>query len=403
MSVILALSTSCRTASVAVGDGRSVRVEHFESRQALARTLMSRVDRLVRETGGGQRAVSRVAVDRGPGSFTGTRIGVSTARALATALGVRLVAATSLGLLARQSACISSPGADPGRFVLVAVESKSDEMFVSVRRADGHQAAGPLLVRYADAAEFAGAFRGALVVGAPWRSRSISASLDKIELAPAAWDYPDAATLASLARDADGQDPREVVPLYVRVSQPEALEGQGPRLWTPPSVRIRPATLDDLDAVLRLEKLCFLSPWPRGDIARDFRRPGSHYVMAQVVDGTVVGYGVVWFVFDRGHVASVAVDPEFRRQGVGTRLMFALLDACLARGVDTVSLEYRESNASAAELYETLGFEHEGVRRAYYADTGEDAIAAVLPSLGDPSIQALHRTVRAALALRAHG
>jgi len=400
--VILALSTSCRIASVAVLDGGSVRVEHFESRQALARTLMSRVDRLVREAGRERAAIERVAVDRGPGSFTGTRIGVSTARALASALGVPLVAATSLGLLARQSSCASDSAAGPDRFLLVAVESKSDEMFVSVRRTNGRDEAGPLLVRYADAVEFANAFGGALAVGAPWRSELIPAPLDQIELAPSGWDYPDAATLASLARDTAGGDPRAVVPLYVRVSQPEAIEGHGPRLWAPSPVRIRQATPDDLDAVLRLEKLCFLSPWPRGDIARDFSRPGSHYVMAQTADGTVVGYGVVWFVFDRGHVASVAVDPEYRRHGVGTRLMFALLDACVARGVDRMSLEYRESNTAAAVLYEKLGFEYEGVRQGYYADTGEDAIAVVLPSLDDPGIRDRHRALRAALALKAH-
>lgn len=391
--MILSLSTTTQVASIALALGGRMVETRFESRRELARTLMPRVDRLCAEAGVGPGSIEAIAVDRGPGSFTGTRIGVATARALASALGLGIRTDTSLALLCR-AARQTAPACGPHRMVLAAVESKSDEMFVMPFSWLGAEAAAPIALALEDASEFARRHAGALLVGAPWRNPAVPRSVTNwAEPAGRDWDYPDAATLATSPGEL--LPPERVEPLYVRVSQPQAAEGMGPLRWRPSPVLVRPLRDDDVEDVVAMERRCFVTPWPRGDLVADIRRRnGSYYVIAEDPEGEPIGYAVVWFVFDRGHVASVAVVPEWRRKGVAKRLMFALFAACVARGIRTVSLEYRASNGPAAQLYEELGFQIEGYRRNYYTDTGEDAVSLILPNLLAPDVREHLRRIR---------
>ncbi len=400
--MILALSTTTARASLALGDAETAVVSVFESRRELAKTLMHRIDRLVAERALRREDVTKIAVDIGPGSFTGTRIGVATARALGHALRVPVVPMSSVDILMRQAAGLDRDLVE-GRRVIAAVESKSDEMFAAVYDACASRLFGPLPVRYCDALAFAAEHPGALAVGAPWRASKAPADLaDHIDLAPEEWDYPNAATLIGIARGARGHAAGDVAPLYIRVSQPEAKAGEGPQAWRPPAAAIRPMRVEDLDAVIALEQKSFLTPWPKDAIVEDFaRKPSSAYLIAETPGGQVVGYVALWMIYRRGHVASIAVEPAFRGQGVAKRLMLEVFDECRRRGLGRVTLEYRASNTAAEKLYEGLGFNKEGVRRRYYTDTGEDAVAVGI-DLKDPTVVALHRAVRAALEVTPH-
>jgi [ribosomal protein S18]-alanine N-acetyltransferase len=75
-----------------------------------------------------------------------------------------------------------------------------------------------------------------------------------------------------------------------------------------------------------------------------------------------------------GHVTTIAVDPEWQRYGVGTRLLLALGREAIARGATALTLEVRLSHRGAQQLYQRFGFAAVGVRKGYYADTGEDAL-----------------------------
>jgi ribosomal-protein-alanine N-acetyltransferase len=102
-------------------------------------------------------------------------------------------------------------------------------------------------------------------------------------------------------------------------------------------------------------------------------RSSRHYVAARV-DANVVGYAGLMFGVDEAHVTTIAVDPAWQRHKIGSRLMINLMRAAAARDAHHMTLEVRMSNAPAQAMYRRFGFETEGVRKNYYAETNEDAL-----------------------------
>lgn len=144
---------------------------------------------------------------------------------------------------------------------------------------------------------------------------------------------------------------------------------------------IRRMTLEDIPAVSDLDHKSFSLPWPE----RSFRfevtdNPASRSWVAEL-DGQVVGMIVVWLLVDEAHVATLATHPDFRRQGVGKRLLAHALREAMQEGARSSFLEVRESNLAAQEMYLKFGYAATGRRRRYYKDNGEDAILMNLDSL----------------------
>jgi [ribosomal protein S18]-alanine N-acetyltransferase len=88
----------------------------------------------------------------------------------------------------------------------------------------------------------------------------------------------------------------------------------------------------------------------------------------------VVGYGGLMVSVDDGHITTLAVDPEWHRNKLGSRLMLALARDAIDRGVVGLTLEVRVGNAPAQELYRKFGFVPAGIRKNYYIETNEDAL-----------------------------
>jgi ribosomal-protein-alanine N-acetyltransferase len=147
------------------------------------------------------------------------------------------------------------------------------------------------------------------------------------------------------------------------------------------NVTIRKMTVEDVPAVVELDQKSFSLPWPE----RSFRfeltdNPASRCWVAEL-DGKVVGMIVVWLIVNEAHVATVATHPDYRRQGIGKRLLSHALLNLMREGARSSFLEVRESNLAAQEMYRKFGYEVSGRRRRYYRDNDEDAILMSLASL----------------------
>lgn len=138
-------------------------------------------------------------------------------------------------------------------------------------------------------------------------------------------------------------------------------------------ITVTPMRHRHLDAVVRIEGLAQPRPWTLRLFQDELERSGRHYVVART-GSTVVGFAGVLMIADDGHVATVAVDPTRQGEKIATRLMLELVRGALDLGANQLTLEVRTSNARAQSLYRRFGFAPAGVRKAYYADNGEDAI-----------------------------
>ena len=92
------------------------------------------------------------------------------------------------------------------------------------------------------------------------------------------------------------------------------------------------------------------------------------------IDGILCGYVCTYYVLDEVNISTIAVSPNYRRLGVGKRLMGALIEKSRQMGMKNIYLEVRYSNAPAIFLYEKMGFVKSGLRKDYYTDPKEDAI-----------------------------
>lgn len=138
-------------------------------------------------------------------------------------------------------------------------------------------------------------------------------------------------------------------------------------------IRIVPMAESHLDALARIEKLCFSQPWSRAGLRDELTNPAACFLAAEC-GGAAVGYAGMFCAADECYVANVAVHPDFRGRGIGGRLLRALEESAKERGGAFLSLEVRESNLPALALYRSHGFVRAGLRKNFYREPVENAL-----------------------------
>jgi [ribosomal protein S18]-alanine N-acetyltransferase len=139
-------------------------------------------------------------------------------------------------------------------------------------------------------------------------------------------------------------------------------------------VHLVPLRRRHLRSVLRIESQVYPTPWSFALFMSELNLRGTRHYVAARVGGLVVGYGGVMFSADEAHVTNIAVDPAWHRHQIGTRLLANLARASVSHGARNLTLEVRLSNGPAQAMYRRFGFEVEGVRKNYYAESNEDAL-----------------------------
>jgi ribosomal-protein-alanine N-acetyltransferase len=147
-------------------------------------------------------------------------------------------------------------------------------------------------------------------------------------------------------------------------------------------VIIRKMISADVSAVAQIDHLSFSLPWPEHSFRYEVSdNRVAHCFVAETENQRIAAMIVSWIIVDEMHIATIATHPEFRRQGIGARILVeALLDA-RAAGARLAFLEVRAGNEEAQAMYRKFGFEVTGRRPKYYKDNGEDAILMTLNPL----------------------
>ena len=152
---------------------------------------------------------------------------------------------------------------------------------------------------------------------------------------------------------------------------------------------LRRMTLSDVPAVHRLEEAIFSMPWSEKDFVYEMtENKVARYLVIEEA-GEIIAFAGAHIILDQAHVTNIAVRQDCRGRGLGRMITRALMQYASNLGAEYLTLEVRQSNATAQNLYKSLGFVKVNVRKRYYEDTGEDAWLMVCDQLpaADPDFE----------------
>lgn len=146
--------------------------------------------------------------------------------------------------------------------------------------------------------------------------------------------------------------------------------------------RLRAMRREDIVQVHALEERIFPTPWSLRSYEFELERnPASEQWVIETGDQQIAAYLICWLLGDEVHIANIAVAPEFRRLGLGRRLLAHTLTSAAEDGFKSATLEVRAGNQAAQALYASFGFRVVGRRKHYYRDNNEDALLMQLAQL----------------------
>ncbi len=144
-------------------------------------------------------------------------------------------------------------------------------------------------------------------------------------------------------------------------------------------INIRRASLADLDGIYEIEKDCFLNPWKKSDLEYELTKNPVNFVLVAEVDDVIVSFLNFMITFNSASIVQIATKIDERGKHYATRLLNEMFNILPSQGdekVDFITLEVRESNKVAQEMYKKVGFEFITIKKNYYSN-GEDALYMV--------------------------
>ncbi|MBE7718840.1 ribosomal protein S18-alanine N-acetyltransferase [Lacrimispora indolis] len=130
---------------------------------------------------------------------------------------------------------------------------------------------------------------------------------------------------------------------------------------------------EDVFGVYEIERICFSDPWSLESIKEGLESSLDTWLV-QEEGGDLLGYCVFRIIAGEGELLRIAVLPEYRGRGLSKKLMDQLVEYSREKEAKSLSLEVRESNKKARNLYRSYGFKEETIRKNYYRDPEENAV-----------------------------
>lgn len=394
---ILAIDSSGLVASVAiVTENETIASYTINYKKTHSQTLLPMIREIVDMTQTDLQELDAVAVAKGPGSFTGLRIGVATAKGLAMSLDKPVIGVPTLDALAYQACAypgLICPMMDARRQQVYtglysfyaagpdfSMEERGDAGDHVMKTVAGREPVFQTL-RMQMAASVPDVIRrlnryGRPVLllgdGVPVYEQMLRDGLHvPYTMAPAYMNRQNAAALGALActyfEQGRIQSPDELVPDYLRMSQAER-ERAGRQM------QVRLLGPGDAKEVAALEKEAFFGDsWSRQGVS-DTLLNGNTICFGAFRDGKMTGYILAYETAGEAEIARIAVAADARRQNVGTRLMDELLAYSRRMNIRKILLDVREGNIGARAFYKSCGFSIDGRRESYYDNPKETAV-----------------------------
>ncbi len=403
---ILGIDTSGLVGAVAIADGDML-VSQFQVQYKTTHSeiLMPMLDDVCKKIHLDLKSIDAIAVAKGPGSFTGLRIGSATAKGLALALDKPIIPIPTVDGIAYNLYGVEKiicPMMDARRnqvytglytFVPNTPEGKSLERTFDMQVI--HQQFATSVEDIADRINQLGKPVVLLGDGVPvYRDQLENLLKVPFSVAPMHQNRQSAAALVALAmqyaRDGIMVSADEFAPDYLRLSQAEreaaekgaagedagktAKDKKTESRKVPGIIRVREMTAEDIEDAALLEKTNLgKEAWSQKQLLDALTRDDTIYLVA-VKSEKIVGLCGVQNISGEGEITNVSVASYCRGEGIGYKMLKQLLERGKGIGIKDYTLEVRATNAPAVRLYEKLGFKNEGVRPGFYDEPKDDAV-----------------------------
>lgn len=361
---ILAFDCSSKTLAAAIGDDQTVLEKAYgtENRNH-APYLMPMIHELLEKTELKMQDIDLIGVTVGPGSFTGLRIGIATAKGFSDLLDIPMVPICTLDALAenyRSEKTILVPILDARKNQVYA--AIYDNRMGKMKKVLNETPIFPLddlakhLMEYDRILFFGDAVPG-------WRDRLVEFYGEKCAFGDELKNGIHGEALIFLTASADKKMySKDIMPMYLRGVDAKAK-------FT--DFKIRDMKELDIPDLVELDKTAFPRPWNKNMFHSELHNGYGHYWVI-LSEGKITAYGGFWIVAEECHITNIAVHEDYRHMGQGRAMLEHLMKMARLYGAHGITLEVRPSNATALSLYRSHGFVNEGTRKHYYED-GEDA------------------------------
>ena len=356
--IVLAFDAALAACSVALYDAdrdRLLAARHEAMARGHAEVLPGMIEAVMTEGGLTMSALDRIAVTRGPGTFTGVRIGIATARGLALATNRPVCAMTTLEALAM---AVPAPRRAP---IASVIDARRGEVYLQIFHVDGTAVDAARIVSIETAVREIPS--GTILVGTG-AAIVIAAGCNGVPAA--ASTLPDA---ANFVRQAVKRIPdREALePLYLRApdAKPQALVVAASAAPT----SVIEVGSGHASILAGLHAASYDRPWRASEFAMMMQAPGAIALLATAGGDheAAMGFVLARTAADEAEILTLCTRPAARRRGVARQLLACLAKQLGKQGAVSLFLEVGADNAPAIALYQSAGFAEVGRRTGYYA------------------------------------
>jgi tRNA threonylcarbamoyladenosine biosynthesis protein TsaB len=363
---VLALDSAGSACSAALLQGGTILARAFAPMEhSHAEALIPMVQKVMATAELDYGDLDLIAVGTGPGSYTGVRVGLAAAQAIASAAAKPITGVSNFDVLF--AACT------PEAPNLVALDTRRADLYVQLFKTTGEIDSPPAIVTEDAVPALFSPNETILVAGdaAPRAVELLRTAGRSARTHPSA-HHADAAIIARIAAErwmAEAR-PRPVQPIYLRppdartVAERDAAKNQQTRR-APASLIVAGPTHGAVMAAL--QNRCFDERWSSDSVTALLAQPGVAGVLLIADDSQIpMGYGLLRCVADEAEILTFGIDPRYRRAGHGRRVLDDMIAQARAAGARMVFLEVAEGNGAARALYEASGFKTVGRREGYY-------------------------------------
>lgn len=360
---ILTIETSGKMCGVSILENDSL-IEKIELNNGLthSESLMPIIDEIFKKTNLQLKDINLIVCDIGPGSFTGIRIGVATAKAFSDSLNINCVGVSSLEALAYN---IKETG-----LICSIIDCKNDNCYYALYKLDNNNYSCIISPKaetienaisdfknYSEPIVFVG---DGSIVYKDIIKKSIQNSkftdnnnIDTCNLG-----------LSGLNLYNSGEYNSNVLPLYLKKPQAERQMEEKEN-----QISISQMTIDDLENIKDILTSEFDDFWTENILKEELKSDNSNYIVAKNGLNKIVGFGGYKLLVDNADIMNIVTKKTARNTGIGTLILKNIIELIKSQNINHIILEVNVNNLPAINLYKKFGFKTIAERKKYYNGT----------------------------------